>query len=307
MPDAPTVVPAMAMRRCGQVALIGRPNVGKSTLLNRLLGETWSISSPRPQTTRNRVLGLKTGPGFQVAYVDTPGLQSQYGGELNRRMRREAITALHDTTVTVFLVEALSWRPEVDAQVLGILQTANASVFLAINKIDRVKPKERLLPFIDQLAAMHDYAAIVPISARNGTQVDVLEKRLLAQLPLSASTLAVEEGRPPLDERSLAAELLRAELLLRLGDELPYCLSVRVEHLARIDGIAHVHASIWVETEGQKRIVVGRGGRILKIAGSRARARLERRWGQQVNLRTWVFVVRNWSASVARLEELTRD
>lgn len=293
------------MRHSGQVALVGRPNVGKSTLLNHLLGETWSISSPRPQTTRNRVLGQKTGPGFQVTYVDTPGLQSKYGGELNRRMRREAITALHDTEVTVFLVEALCWRPEADAQVLGVLQAADTSVFLAINKIDRVKPKERLLPFIDQLAAMHDYAAIVPISARNGTQVDVLEERLLAQLPLSAS--ALEEASPPLGERRLAAELLRAELLLRLGDELPYCLSVRVEQLARAGDTAHVHASIWVETEGQKRIVVGRGGRILKIAGSRARAQLERRWGQQVNLRSWVRVVRNWSASAARLEELARD
>ena len=298
--------PGMPARRYGRVALVGRPNVGKSTLLNRLLGETWSIASPRPQTTRHCILGLKSGPGFQVAYVDTPGLQSRHGGELNRRMRREAVAALGDTAVVVFLVEALRWRPDADAPVLQVLHAVDAPVLLAINKIDRVTPRERLLPFIERLALLRDYAEIVPISARAGTQLDVLERCIVARLPLSAVT-APADAHPPLDERRLAAELLRAELLLTLGDELPYRLSVRVEHLARRDGVIHVHASIWVETAGQKRIVVGRGGRVLKNAGTRARARLERRWGQQVNLRSRVRVVRNWSDSAARLAELVRD
>lgn len=296
-----------ALRR-GQVALVGRPNVGKSTLLNRLLGETWSISSPRPQTTRRCILGVKSGPGFRLAYVDTPGLQSRYGGALNRSMQREATAVLWDggTAAAVFLVEALRWLPGADTRVLELLRAMDLPVILAINKIDRVRPRERLLPFIGRLASMYAYAEVVPVSARTGLQVDVLERCIVDCLPADAPTPPLAECRPPLDDRRLAAELLRAELLRRLGAELPHRLSVRVEHLARSEDLVHVHACIWVESAGQKRIAVGRGGQVLKAAGTCARIRLERRWGRRVNLQTRVRVVRAWSRNAARIAELER-
>ncbi len=300
--DVADRVSPVGTRRCGRVSLIGRPNVGKSTLLNYLLGETWSIASPRPQTTRHCILGVKSGPGFQLAYVDTPGLQTRYGGALNRRMRREAITALRDTQAILFMVEALRWTAGGDALVLKLVREINVPVLLVINKVDRVRSRERLLPYMKTLSAMHAYAEVVPVSARTGLQVDVLERCIVRHLPIGE--LSLEPGARPLDERELVAELLREQLLYRLGDELPYRLSVRTERIHRVAQVMHIQASIQVESEGQKRITIGHGGQLLKAAGSRARIVMERRFGQRVNLQTWVRVVRNWSDSEARLAAL---
>lgn len=291
-----------AKSRCGFVALVGRPNVGKSTLLNRLLGQKISITTPKPQTTRHRLLGIKTEPGRQVVYVDTPGLHLQEKRAVNRYMNRAARSAVTDVDVVVFVVEALRWTDE-DDHVLEALAAGEAPVVLAVNKVDRVKDKGRLLPFLQEVAQKMGFLEVIPLSASKGEQVDVLEQALLRHLPVSPP-LFPEEQVTDRSERFLAAELVREKLMLRLGEELPYALAVEIERFEEKEGIVHIDALIWVEREGQKKIVVGRGGHVLREVGRAARLDMEKLFGNKVFLQLWVKVKEGWSDDERALKSL---
>lgn len=279
--------------RSGYVAILGRPNVGKSTLLNRLLGQKISITSPKPQTTRHRILGINTRPDVQIVYIDTPGLHRGARRAMNRIMNRAATGVLEEADVAVFVVEARAWKDE-DGHVLDLLKSAGIPVVLAINKIDRLDDKAALLPYIEELRARHDFADIVPISAAKGQQVTELEDVLVGLLP-EAPALFPPDQVTDRSERFLAAELVREQLMRRLGQEVPYGIAVEIENYQEEEGLVRIAALIWVEREGHKAIVIGRGGRMLKQIGHDARLEMERMIGSRVFLQLWVKVKENWS------------
>jgi GTP-binding protein Era len=295
-----------AAMRCGFVAIIGRPNVGKSTLLNRLVGQKISITAPRPQTTRHRILGIKTVAQGQLLYVDTPGLHRREAGRaINRYLNRTARAALSDVDVVLWVVEALRWTEE-DEDILMRLADHAAPVILAVNKVDRVKDKAALLPFLQSLAGKRALAALVPISAQGGDNLEQLEAAVLARLPESPP-LFPEDQVTDRSERFLAAELVREQLTRRLGAELPYAVTVQIEQFSQQDGVLHIHAVIWVEKEGQKAIVIGKGGAALKEVGRRARLAMERVFDAKVFLKTWVRVKESWSDDERLLRQLGYD
>lgn len=284
----------------GYAALVGRPNVGKSTLLNLLLGQKLSITSHKPQTTRHTLLGIKTGNTGQIIYVDTPGLHPGAKRALNRYMNRAAGNTLQDVDVIVFMVEALRWHDE-DDYVLSLLKQCKQPVVLAINKIDKVKLREELLPYIGQCQERYGFDSVFPISARRGTQVSELEQRIIQLLP-QGQPLFPDDQITDRNERFFAAELVREKLMRRLGEEVPYRLSVEIEqfseHTAKQKNdppLLHIGAIIWVERSGQKAIVIGKQGRILKAVGSDARKDMERLFGCKVYLQLWVKVKNDWS------------
>ena len=294
---------AEPVERCGFVGLVGRPNVGKSTLLNRILGQKLSITSSRPQTTRNRILGIKSEPGYQAVYVDTPGLHLQAKKAVNRFMNREARSALLDVDVVVFVVEALRWTEE-DDNVLESLQAAEVPVVLAVNKVDRVRDKSKLLPYLQEVAAKHEFVEVVPLSATKLDNVDTLEELVVARLPESPP-LFPEEQLTDRSERFLAAELVREKLIRHLGQEVPYSLAVEIDRFQeQPNERLSIAALIWVERPGQKKIVVGRGGAVLKEIGKQARLDMERLFGQKVFLELWVKVKEGWSDDERALRSL---
>ncbi|MGD8631555.1 MAG: GTPase Era, partial [Gammaproteobacteria bacterium] len=272
--------------RCGYIALVGRPNVGKSTLLNRILGQKISITSRRPQTTRHRVLGIKTLPHAQLIYVDTPGIHDFNGRAMNRHMNRTASSVLSDVDVVVFLVEGLRWTAD-DDLVLKKLAHAGSPVILAVNKIDTLEKREALLPGLQALAGKFTFREIVPVSARKGDNVAALESAIEALLP-EARPFFPEDQITDRSVRFLAAELVREKLFRKLGRELPYGLTVQIEDYRSEPGITHIHALIWVERDSQKNIVIGKGGRMLKEVGREARLDIEDLIGNKVNLKLWV-------------------
>lgn len=291
--------------RCGYVAILGRPNVGKSTLLNRVLGQKISITSSKPQTTRHRILGIGTRPHAQFIYIDTPGLHRGGRRAMNRVMNRAAAGVLEEADVVVFVVEALAWKDE-DEHVLELLKSGRAPVVVAINKVDRVKDKDRLLPYIAELRARHDFAEIVPISAVNGLQVGELEQAVERFLP-EAPALFPPEQVTDRSERFLAAELVREQLMRRLGQELPYAVAVQIEDYKEEEGLTSISALIWVERDAHKAIVIGRGGRMLKAIGQDARLQMERMLDTRVFLQLWVKVKENWSDDERALRGLGYD
>jgi GTP-binding protein Era len=278
--------------RCGYIALVGRPNVGKSTLLNRILGQKLSITSRRPQTTRHSILGIKTLAHAQLVYVDTPGIHDYAGRAINRYMNRAAGTVLQDVDVVVFIVEALRWLPD-DELVLKKVAGLDCPVLLAINKIDTLASRELLLPELEKLSSRHDFAEIIPISASKGTNVAALESAIEARLP-QAPPYFPEDQITDRSERFLVAELIREKLFRKLARELPYGLTVEVEAFRREPRITHIHALIWVERQGQKNIVIGRQGTLLKEVGQQARRDIEALIGGKVNLQLWVKVKEGW-------------
>lgn len=288
--------------RCGFVALVGRPNVGKSTLLNALVGRKVSIVTSKPQTTRHRILGVRTVGPVQAIYVDTPGLHTRARRTLNKLMNKAALGALEDVDVVVLVVEALRWTPE-DGHVLRHLEGVRAPVIAAVNKVDRVREKARLLPYLDEFSRRRELAEIVPVSALKGQQVDVLERCILERLP-EGPHLFPPGTITDRDERFLAAELVREKLMAILGQELPYALAVEIEAFEREDGLLRIGAVIWVERESQKPIVIGREGRVLKTAGARARREMELLFGEKVFLQLWVRVREGWTSSRRALREL---
>jgi GTP-binding protein Era len=290
------------IHRCGHVAIIGRPNVGKSTLVNRLVGQKFSITSRKAQTTRHRLLGIKTTADAQVVYVDTPGLHAGSGRALNRYMNRAASTALVGVDLILFLVEAGKWT-DGDSHVLERLAEAEAPIVVAVNKVDRINDKQVLLPFIDDLSRRGEFLEVVPISALQGTNTDRLEEILIGALPETAA-LYGEDQFTDRSERFLAAELVREKLTDRLGQELPYRLSVEIEAFQADADMLRIGAVIWVERSSQKGIVIGRQGRVLKAVGSDARKDMEALFERKVFLELWVKVKEGWSNDEQALQRL---
>jgi len=294
--------PGSAIHRCGYVAIIGRPNVGKSTLVNHLVGHKFSITSRKAQTTRHRLLGIKSLPDAQIVYVDTPGLHAGAARALNRYMNRAASSALVGVDLILFVLEAGRWTDD-DNHVLGRLAGAQAPIVAAVNKVDKIADKQTLLPFIDELAKRTDFLEVVPISALQGTNTQRLEQVLVAALP-ARPALYDEALFTDRSERFLAAELVREKLTERLGQELPYRLSVEIEGFQLEGNMIRIGAIIWVERKSQKGIVIGQQGRVLKAVGSEARKDMEALFDRKVFLELWVKVKEGWSNDEQALQRL---
>lgn len=283
----------MSEWRCGYVVIVGRPNVGKSTLLNHLLKQKLSITSRKPQTTHHRVLGIKTLDNTQIIYVDTPGLhQEKSDNALGRYLNRVTLGSLEGVALIVWLVEALRWQAE-DERVLTILERVTAPVILAVNKVDKLKDKSLLLPYLQQMAEKRTFADIFPLSVLKGNNLFELESKIISLLPLG-DPLFPENALTDRSERFLVAELIREKLIRCLGAELPYRLTVQIENLSAEEKITRIDAIIWVERPGQKAIVIGKNGSVLKKVGRTARVDIETLLETQVFLRLWVKVKQGW-------------
>jgi len=290
------------VHRCGFAALVGRPNVGKSTLLNALTGQKISIVTPRPQTTRHRVLGLVNLPDAQIAFVDTPGLHRQQGRALNRAMNRTAAAAALDADVVVLVVEALRFGEE-DALALSRASESGHPVVAVVNKIDTVKQREQLLPYLAQLGARHAFAEVVPISARDARDVQRLVQVIARHLPESPALFPPEQVTDRSEDFRIA-ENIREKLTLELNEELPYGIAVEVESRSEDDGQLIIHAVIWVDREGQKPIVIGARGERLKRIGTQARKELNELLGRRLHLELWVKVREDWADNAHALRQL---
>ncbi len=303
--------------QCGYVAIAGRPNVGKSTLLNRLIGQKISITSAKPQTTRHRLLGIKTLEHTQIVYVDTPGLQAEPQRAMNRYMNRTAFSSLEGVDVLLCVIEAGNPRDR-DEMVFAVLEKNHAPVILAINKIDRLKERGQLLPAIQELRERFAFAAIVPISAKQGDNVQALETEILRHLP-QAPFVFPEDYITDRSQRFLAAELIREKLMRLLGAEVPYQLTVEIEHFGFMrppqedntpkansarPPLLHIAAVIWVERPGQKRIVIGNQGQVLKQVGTQAREDMEKLFDSKIFLQLWVKVRAGWPDDERMLTQL---
>ena len=289
-------VPGPGLARCGFAALVGRPNVGKSTLLNALLGRKISIVSPKPQTTRTRIHGVLTRPGMQIIFADLPGIHTRQPRAINRYMNRTALASLADSDVNLFVIEALRWTDE-DERALAELRQAGRPILLIINKVDRAKPKGRLLPFIDEIVRKASFAEVVPLSALKRNNIERLPEVIARYLPESP-LLYPPEQLTDVTDRFMAAEIVREKLTRRLQEEVPYGLAVEVEGIGEAEdepGKLIVQAVIWVERTGQKAIVIGKGGELLKEVGRAARLELRQHFGQPVHLVLWVKVREGWS------------
>lgn len=285
------------------VVIAGRPNVGKSTLLNALVGAHLSIVSPKPQTTRHRILGIATRPTGQILYVDTPGLHRGARRALNHSLNRAAHAAIADVDVAVQVVEAGRWTDE-DSSVHAALAEHARPRLLVVNKIDRQKDKRVLLPYVAEVIDQHPFDAVFYVSALRNEGLAELEHAILERLP-AREPLYADDELTDRSERFLAAELVREQLMLRLAQELPYATTVEIEQFVeREDGMAEIHAAIWVEREGQKAIVIGEGGAMLKAVGSAARRGMERLFARRVHLRLWVKVRAGWSDDTSALRRL---
>ena len=279
--------------RCGYVAIIGRPNVGKSTLLNGIIGQKLAITSHKPQTTRHTILGVKTDTRGQVIYVDTPGIHQRGEQAMNRYLNRAAKSILADVDLVMFVVEALHWTDE-DTAVLAALQRQTVPILLVINKVDRVKPKAALLPFLEEIGRKHDFLAVVPLSAKTKKGIDLLETEVLAALP-EGENIFPPDQLSDRSERFFAAELIREQLFQRYSKEIPYALTVEIEKFEETEKLYRISALIWVERPGQKSILIGSGGTALKEAASQARIEMEKLFDRKVHLNVWVKVKQSWS------------
>jgi GTP-binding protein Era len=293
----------MSDKRSGSVALAGRPNVGKSTLLNALVGHKLSIVTPRPQTTRQRLIGVMQSPEAQIAFIDTPGLHLGQRRALNRAMNRTAAGALADVDLVLFVLEALKWTEEDEAALARIRERAR-SVIAVVNKADRVRPRERLLPYLGQLGERHDFKAIVPVSALKGHNLEQLRAVIIAALPVGEPMFPLDQ----ITDRSLEfriAETIREKLTLELVEELPYGVAVEIEQIElQPDGRQEVAAVIWVDRAGHKPIVIGAGGARLKRIGRAARLELNELLGARFHLTLWVKVREDWADDARALRQL---
>jgi len=287
---------------CGYTAIVGRPNVGKSTLLNKIMGQKLAITSHKPQTTRHSILGVKTGNGGQIVYVDTPGMHKRGNQPMNKYLNRTAKSALGDVDLLLFVVEALRWTDE-DESVLKTVIKYDQNCILVVNKVDRVKDKEELLPFIAEVSARHTFAEIIPLSAMNGSNITELEKKVLAAMP-EGDNIYPDDQLTDRSERFFAAEFVREQLTQRYAEEIPYALTVEIEKFEVKKDIYHICALIWVERKGQKNIIIGKNGDALKEVATQARLEMEKFFGQKVFLKVWVKVKKSWSTDSKSLNQL---
>ena len=288
---------------CGLIAIVGRPNVGKSTLLNRLLGQKVSITSKKPQTTRHRILGIDTEGGYQTIYVDTPGLHQEEKRAINRLMNRAATSSLGDVEMVIFVVDGTRWTSD-DDHVLSKLKDQKYPVVLAINKIDLISDKEILLPHIQTLAQKMDFAAVLPISAEKGTNVEKIREMARAVLP-EGEHYFPEDYITDRSSRFMASEIIREKLMRFTGEELPYSVTVEIERFkVEDDGLFHINALILVERDGQKKMVIGNKGEKIKTIGTEARIDMERLFGTRVFLELWVKVKAGWADDERALRSL---
>jgi len=287
--------------RCGQVAIVGRPNVGKSTLLNALVGARISITSKKPQTTRHRVLGILTTPEEQCIFVDTPGYQTLHGSLLNDRMNRAVRESLREIDVIVVVLEA-GRLTDADRAVLALLPSA-VPVIAAVNKVDRLKDKSSLLPYFAQLSSTRDFAAIVPISADKHWQLDDLRSEIFARLPAGDARYAEDEITDR-DERFLASEYIREKIFRALGEEVPYSTSVGIDSFEHAGDLRRIHATVYVDKASHRAMLVGDGGLRMKAMASAARRDMERLFGGRVFLEVWVRVKSGWADDKRMLDQL---
>lgn len=284
--------------RCGHVAIVGRPSVGKSTLMNALVGAKVSITSKKPQTTRHRILGIATTDHAQVIYVDTPGFQTRHRSALNDRLNRTAREALSDVDLVVVVIDATRVT-EADRAVVRLIPTG-AKALAAVNKVDLLPDKAALLPRLAEIAALFPFVALVPVSAERGTQLQDLTREIVAHLPLSPPLYPTDDLTDR-DERFLAAELVREKIFRLLGDEVPYATTVGIESFAVEGTLRRIHATVYVDKASQRAILIGEGGSRMKAIATQARHDMESLFGGKVFLEVFVRVKRGWAATDASL------
>ncbi|EPS6100057.1 GTPase Era [Providencia stuartii] len=288
---------------CGFVAIVGRPNVGKSTLLNQLLGQKVSITSRKPQTTRHRIMGIHTEDEYQIIYVDTPGLHIEEKRAINRLMNRAASSSIGDVELVIFVVEGTNWTDD-DEMVLNKLKGLRCPVILAINKIDNVTDKTVLLPHIGFVSQKMNFLDVVPISAEKGKGVDTIAKIVKQNIP-EAEHHFPEDYITDRSQRFMASEIIREKLMRFLGDELPYSVTVEIEQFKMMErGGYHINGLILVEREGQKKMVIGNKGSKLKTIGTEARIDMEKLFDTKVHLELWVKVKAGWADDERALRSL---
>ena len=289
--------------RCGLVAIVGRPNVGKSTLLNRLLGQKVSITSRKPQTTRHRILGIDTEADCQTVYVDTPGLHSEEKRAINRLMNRAATSSLGEVSLILFVVEGTRWTSD-DELVLSRVQQSGLPVILVVNKQDKVADPEALIDHLQVLAQKYSFEEIIPLSAKQGKQVEVLRELVRQRQPISEFYFP-EDYITDRSSRFMAAEIIREKLMRYTGDELPYSTTAEIEQFKLGEnGVYRINGLILVERETQKRMVIGKGGKHLKTIGEQARLDMERLFDNKVFLELWVKVKSGWADDERALRSL---
>ena len=289
------------VHRCGHVAIVGRPSVGKSTLLNALIGARISITSSKPQTTRHRLAGILSEPGVQYIFVDTPGWETRHQSRLNARLRRAVREALADVDVVVWVIDAARITAA-DRAVLALIPPGVPAI-VAFNKTDALRDKRALLPRIAEIASLRDFAAIIPISAEHGSELPALKRAVAERLP-EAPALYADDALTDRDERFLAAEFIREKIFRQLGDEVPYSAAVTIETFEHEGDLRRIRAEVFVDKANQRAILIGEGGERMKAIASQARADIERLLGGRVFLDVWVRVKRGWSDSEAMLTRL---
>ncbi|SDR79492.1 GTP-binding protein Era [Halopseudomonas litoralis] len=288
--------------RCGYIAIVGRPNVGKSTLLNHILGQKLAITSRKPQTTRHTLLGIKTEENVQAIYVDTPGLHKENEKALNRFMNKSASQALRDVDVVLFVVDRMRWTDE-DEMVWNKVRHLECPVVLVVNKVDRLEDKKAMLPHLEWLTQQLPNAEIVPVSALNGGNLDQLQTVIAGLLP-EGEHFYPDDQLTDRSSRFLAAELVREKVMRQLGAEIPYQVAVEIEQFKQEGKVLHIHALILVEREGQKKIIIGDGGDRMKKIGQEARLDMQKLFGSKIMLNLWVKVRRGWSDDERALNSL---
>ena len=296
----------MPDQRCGVIAIVGRPNVGKSTLLNHLLGQKLSITSRKPQTTRNQILGVKTEGIIQYIFVDTPGLHLGQSKAINKVMNKAASSALSGVDLVLLLCDRVKWTEE-DEFVLGLISQQSSPAALVVNKLDLIQDKNTLLPFIEGLNSRYEFDAVLPISALRSRGLNELVQYLESRMPEGPHLYPADQITDR-SQRFLAAELVREKIVRQLGDELPYAAAVEIECFTEDErGVLHIHALILVERSGQKKILVGESGERLRSIGMAARKDMERAFAGRVMLKLWVKVKSGWSDDARALKTLGLD
>lgn len=290
---------------CGYIALVGRPNVGKSTLLNRILGQKLSITSKKPQTTRHSILGISTDGEYQYVYVDTPGIHQSNKRAMNKLMNKTAIRVLRDVDVIAFLVDGTHWEEE-DEYVLSLIKQSEVPCILVVNKVDKIADKGQLLPWIEQMNQRHDFVGIIPLSAKTGVQVDEFKSMLIPYLP-EGPHLFPDDQFTDRSIKFLCAELLREKIFRFCGQELPYSVTVDIESYKDEGDLVRIHALILVEKDNHKRMVIGDKGQKLKEMATNARLDMEKLLGKKVFLKCWCKVKSGWADDDRMLKQLGYD